>query len=188
MNKPKPPRRRPAFTPVAVRPRHDGWLPDKQCEFIDMLAETACIDAACAHVGMSRQSAYALRSRADASSFRRAWDAALEYGLRTVGGALVSRAVNGVEVPHYYRGELVGTHRKYDNRLAMWLLSRRMPERYGAWIDRQAFDEHPDADSLDLDACSHDLRLEAYKRFDEEAARARRKTLPSGDAASPLST
>jgi hypothetical protein len=34
----------------------------------------------------------------------------------------MDRALNGEEVPHYYHGELVGTSRRYDNRLAAWLL------------------------------------------------------------------
>lgn len=49
------------FTPVPVRPRHDGWTPGKQVAFIHALAETACVDEACRRVGMSQQSAYALR-------------------------------------------------------------------------------------------------------------------------------
>ena len=36
--------------------------------------------------------------------------------------AVMDRALNGVEAPRYYRGEMVGMHREYDNRLAMWLL------------------------------------------------------------------
>lgn len=32
----------PLFNPVPVRPRHDGWTPKKQRDFIEALAATAC--------------------------------------------------------------------------------------------------------------------------------------------------
>lgn len=36
--------------------------------------------------------------------------------------AALDRAINGVEVPHYWQGELVGTSRRYDERLTALLL------------------------------------------------------------------
>ena len=60
------------FTPVPRRrKRHDGWTPERQTEFIQALAECACIDEACARVGVSRSAAYAFRARADARNRRR---------------------------------------------------------------------------------------------------------------------
>ena len=46
----------PAFTPVAVRVRHDGWTPARQVAFVQALAATANIEEACAAVGMSPRS------------------------------------------------------------------------------------------------------------------------------------
>ncbi|MEL7319592.1 MAG: hypothetical protein AAFN04_13250, partial [Pseudomonadota bacterium] len=37
--------------------------------------------------------------------------------------AALDRAINGVEVPHYWQGELVGTSRRYDERLTALLLN-----------------------------------------------------------------
>lgn len=37
----------------------------------------------------------------------------------------MDRALNGVEVPHYHKGELVGTHRRFDERLTLGLLALR---------------------------------------------------------------
>lgn len=173
MTKPEPSPERIAFTPVSLRGRHDGWLPDKQHAFIDALAETACVDEACAHVGMSRNSAYALRRRHDAQAFRLAWDAALDYAMRRLADAVIGRAVGGVEVPHYYRGELVGTHRRYDERLAMWLLRHRQPERFGKWMDRTDFERHPDGAALELAHRTLDVVLQAHKHLDEDEAPAR---------------
>ena len=68
------------FTPVPLKARHDGWTAERQRRFIDMLAATRSLTKACAAVGMSRTSAYALRDRSDALHFRLAWRAALEAG------------------------------------------------------------------------------------------------------------
>ena len=51
------------FTPVPVRPRHDGWTVERQVAFIEKLADTGSITAACKHVGMSRESVRKLRRR-----------------------------------------------------------------------------------------------------------------------------
>src|SRR4029453_1560965 len=75
-NRPKP------FTPAHLRSRHDGWTPEKQTGFIEALAECGCVTEACERVGMSPRSAYALRARIDAQSFRIAWDTALDYAVR----------------------------------------------------------------------------------------------------------
>ncbi|CAA9490599.1 MAG: hypothetical protein AVDCRST_MAG09-2 [uncultured Sphingomonas sp.] len=65
----------PTFTPITrARERHDGWTSDRQFAFIEALAECACVDEACARVGVSRSAAYAFRARSEARSFRSAWD------------------------------------------------------------------------------------------------------------------
>jgi len=66
-NQPRPER---DFIPVPTRHRHDGWTPDKQSRFIDALAESGCVEEACAAIGMSKQSAYQLRTRPQAQGFR----------------------------------------------------------------------------------------------------------------------
>lgn len=48
---------------------------------------------------------------------------ALELGLHSLAQAVVDRALNGEEIAHYYHGELVATTRRYDNRLAAWVLA-----------------------------------------------------------------
>src|SRR5688572_25963890 len=73
-----PPRPRlPAFHPVPVRTRADGWTPVRQAEFIGMLAETGSVSAAAEFVGMTRETAYRLRRKPGAEEFARAWDVAL---------------------------------------------------------------------------------------------------------------
>ena len=77
--KPKRDRRRciPAFHPVPVTPRADGWTPRRQADFIGYLAQTGSVQAAARAVSMGRESAYRLRKRAGAAGFAAAWDAAL---------------------------------------------------------------------------------------------------------------
>ncbi len=138
----------PEFEPVPLCPRLDGWTPERQTEFIQALAESACVADACRAVGMSERSAYALRARIEAIGFRNAWEAALDYGVRRLSDAVVSRAINGVAVPVFFRGEQVGERRQYDERLAMFLLRYRDPLRYGKWNDRREFRGHSESHAL----------------------------------------
>lgn len=125
----------PAFSPVPARPRHDGWSPARQVAFLETLAECGCVADAAAQVGMSPQSAYALRRRADATDFRRAWEAALDHGIRRLSDAAFSRALHGVAQPVFYKGEQIGERRHYDERLTMFLLRHHDPHRYGRWTE-----------------------------------------------------
>ena len=65
------------FKPVQLKARHDGWTSARQIRFIEELSASRCIARACKAVGMSRESAYKLRDRPEATSFRLAWKAAL---------------------------------------------------------------------------------------------------------------
>jgi hypothetical protein len=132
------------FTPVVVRARHDGWTPERQHAFIVALGESGCVEEACAAVRISARSAYKLRARPDASTFRQAWDVALDYAIRRLGDAALSRALHGVARPVFFKGEQIGERRHYDERLTMFLLRYRDPVRYGAWNDGMEARRHPD--------------------------------------------
>ncbi len=107
------------FDPVpSARVRHDGWTPDRQRLFIDALRQIGMVSSAAKAAGMSRKSAYALLQRAGpASSFAHAWKEAQASGAMNAEYTLIGRAINGVEVPYFYRGVQCGTRRVYDNRL-----------------------------------------------------------------------
>lgn len=102
---------------------HNQWTREKMVTFLRELAATQSVSAAARAVGMSRTAAYNLRNRLQGQPFALGWEVALECGLHALGHAVLDRALNGEEVPHYYHGELVGTTRRYDNRLARWLLA-----------------------------------------------------------------
>jgi len=124
------------FAPVPVRPRADGWTVEKQYAFIEALAETGIVEEACRRVGMSRTAADNLRRRADGLHFRRAWEAAIDYSLYRIEEDAFTRSRRGVARPIFHKGEQVGEWRHYDERLTMFLLRTRRPQRYGKWIDR----------------------------------------------------
>ena len=67
----------PAFLPVPLRTRKDGWTPARQARFIAQLVRTACVRKAAQAIGLSRESAYRLRRHPAAGSFRAAWDTAI---------------------------------------------------------------------------------------------------------------
>ena len=126
----------PDFDPVSLRFRRDGWTPDRQIAFIRALAECGCVREACRRVGMSAEGAYELARRPDAQSFRIAWDVAMDQAVRRIGDGAFSRAINCIEIPHFYKGELVGTHRRYDERLTMFILRTRDPLRFGKHLEQ----------------------------------------------------
>lgn len=155
-----------AFTPepMPVR-RHDGWTVEKQIAFVEALAETGVVEQACRRVGMSATSAYALRRRPCGAPFREAWEAALDYALHRLEEEVVDRARRGVARPIYYKGEQVGEWRHFDERLTMFLLRSRRPQRYGKWIEKMlapepAATDHPDP-ALRLDGTLDSLEFRA---------------------------
>jgi hypothetical protein len=165
MSTPTPPAP-PAFTPATRRRRrHDGWTPARQLGFIDALAASGCVAEACAAVGMSRTAAYALRVHPEARQFRVAWDAALDLAVRRLADECFSRALNGTPVPHFYQGEQVGEHRRYDNRLAMFLLRYRDPLRYARTLDQMVFSGHPEVAGLRFARARHAV-FDAADGFD----------------------
>ena len=109
----------PAFVPVPLRARRDGWTPRRQAEFLGLLAETRCVKAAAARIGMSRESAYRLRRKPGAESFRAAWDAILGASgtplPKVTLDGLFQRIRTGLYRPVMRGGKHVGTLQKPDN-------------------------------------------------------------------------
>ena len=122
----------PYFHPVPMRSRRDGWTPDRQAAFIGYLAETGSVCEAAQRVGMTRQTAYRLRSHAWGHGFAAAWDAALgkltrieKPPLRKVTNEqLFHRLETGLYRPVLYRGRFNTIARKPDNSALFALVSR----------------------------------------------------------------
>jgi hypothetical protein len=127
-------------TPTAAF-RHDGWTPERKALFLETLAATGNVRAACKRVGLSREAAYRLRRRE--ALFMRGWDAALLRARDATADILGDRAIDGIEEDVWFRGELVGTRRRYDNRLLLAHMARldKLVEQQASFGEAQRFDE-----------------------------------------------
>ena len=132
----------PDFAPVPRKYRHDGWTPERQRAFIEALADTGSVKHAARRINMSPEGAYYLRRQPGADGFRKAWSAALDFGVQSLVDIAIERAKEGVPVPVFYKGEQVGERRRYNDRLLMFILKHHMPSKYGA--DLHGGTKHPD--------------------------------------------
>jgi hypothetical protein len=121
----------PDFAPVPrQRERFDGWTPQRQRGFIEALAETGSVKRAAHAVNMTPEGAYLLRRHPQGHEFRSAWEAALALGVQRLEDLAMDRALNGVEVPVYSYGKLIGSRMVYNDRLLMFLLRNRASQRF----------------------------------------------------------
>jgi hypothetical protein len=135
------------FTPVPLRPRRDGWTPERQRRFVALLAEGAGPSEAAEAVGKSKQTAFTLRRRPGAESFAAAWDAAVRYAAerrrREHEPSRLQQSLDGVLIPRFYRGRLVSVERRYPSGGLMRALAQlnrwRTCKRAGA--ENIAFEE-----------------------------------------------
>jgi hypothetical protein len=122
----------PAFTPVPLRFRQDGWTPARQADFLGCLAETGSVSAAARHVGKTRESAYRLRDKGGAQSFAAAWDSVLAEPRRarkSTGELLRHRMAYGKLRPVMRGGRHVATVHSPDNDALLQLYRREMRRR-----------------------------------------------------------
>lgn len=121
----------PAFAPVPVRRRKDGWTAERQALFIETLAEAGCVAEASAAAQMTPRSAYRLAARPDAAAFAEAWDMALSVASRRLAAIARSYAVDGIPEQIWRDGVLVAERRRPSERLLIYLLERLDPLRVG---------------------------------------------------------
>lgn len=127
-----------AFTPVPVKPRHDGWTPERQTGFIHRLALCGCVAAAAREVGMTKKSAYRLRDRAGAESFAAAWERALDLSDEWIDHTAIMRIHLGERVPIFYRGRQVGERVRHNDRLLAAALEARNRREHRKEVRREA--------------------------------------------------
>jgi len=179
--------------------RRDGWSPERKARFLARLAACGNVRAACSAAGMSRDAAYTLRRR-DAL-FARGWAAALVLARESSAEVIADKATEGIEEEVWYRGELVGTRRRFDARLLLAHMARldRMIEESDteAADDAARFDEilaciagadvpepfEIDGEPLPLDretaiaAAAEMAREEVGERWNERRQQKRRRQL-----------
>ena len=102
------------FLPYCHRaPRGNSITPDVQRAFIYQLAMTGIVTQAATKVGKSLEALYKLRERPGAEDFRRAWDAALEWGRLRLEDCAMERAIHE------------GAHNPRANAMICWVLQHR---------------------------------------------------------------
>ena len=125
---PRKPRhiRVPAFLPVPLRARADGWTPLRQAQFLVALARTRSVRKAASAAGMTRETAYRLRGKPGAESFAAAWDTVLGFAAKrkVTPEERMRRAFDELVRPLVRGGQCVGLARKADNSALLALLAQ----------------------------------------------------------------
>ncbi|MDP3907023.1 hypothetical protein [Novosphingobium sp.] len=119
------------FAPYLHRmPRRNSITPDRQREFIAVLAATGIVTQAARRIGASLEALYRLRHQPGAEGFAAAWEAAIDRGIARLEDCALERALTGEERPVVRGGEVVATWRRYDTALLLFLLRQRRAQRW----------------------------------------------------------
>ena len=98
------------------------FTPALKLRFLDALAQHGNVRVAAARVGVSRSGVYLVRRRDGA--FAAGWIAALGQARFHAEAVLAERALDGVEEPVFYHGEVIAVRRRFDTRLLLAHLAR----------------------------------------------------------------
>lgn len=131
-----------------------------RAEFLQALAETCCVKAACEAVGIGRSTAYNAKQSDD--DFAGEWGEAVEAGIETLELEARRRAKDGVDKPVYQGGVLVGEIRQYSDVLLMFLLKAHKPEKYRDNVHLSGGLDHRHAIET-----SEEKQQEAIRAFDD---------------------
>lgn len=124
-----------SFAPVPhSRPRSNSITAPLHRAFIAELAATGIITQAARHIGKSLEALYKLRHRPGAEEFAAAWEAAVDMGVARLEKCALARAIEGKERPLVARGEIIGTWRRHNEALTMFMLGQRRSSRYSAGL------------------------------------------------------
>lgn len=101
----------------------------QKIDFLDELSQHGVIKYACQKAGISRLTFY-YNYQSD-EEFRRLVDDAFVLGAINIEDEAKIRAVEGVAEEVYFKGEMVGTIRKFSDFLLTFLLKGNFPYKYG---------------------------------------------------------
>lgn len=134
---------------MPLRARADGWTEVRQGGFLAALYVTGSVAAAARSVGMSRESAFRLRTKSGADSFAQAWDRVLappgsghfavarEDFRKVTLFELNRRLETDLVQPVIYRGRMCAIRRKPDDS-ALFRLLRRTGGGGDPWAEEDA--------------------------------------------------
>ena len=97
-------------------------------EFLKSLARTGNVSLSARNAKIKRSQLYALK--ASNPDFAEAWSNALEEATDLLQGEAIRRAIEGFEEVKYFKGEPVGTVRRYSDQLLMFLQKAYKPSIY----------------------------------------------------------
>ncbi len=100
------------------------WKP----RFLERLAKTLSVTAACKGAHIGRTAVY--QARKDDAAFAAEWDAAIDQAIESAEAEMYRRAVEGTRKPVYQSGGLVGHVQEYSDTLLIFMLKAHRPERY----------------------------------------------------------
>lgn len=103
--------------------------PEKREAFLSALADCGNVADAARQAGIARNALYLWKR--DDSAFAAEWEAALIAGGENLEEEAIRRARDGWDEPVWYKGEQVGTMRRYSDTLLIFLLKGLMPQKYG---------------------------------------------------------
>lgn len=105
----------------------------KRAAFLAAYRETGTVKAAAKAAGIDRRTHYRwLEDPAYAESFE---DARQEAG-EALEDEARRRAIQGVEEPVFYQGEVVGFRRRYSDTMLIFLMKGNLPEKYGERVQQ----------------------------------------------------
>jgi len=104
------------------------WTVRARNKFLTLLRETGNVSFAARAIGRARSRAYALR--AEDSGFAAAWSDAVDEAIDRLEREAWRRAVEGLEEPVFYQGQVCGVVRRYSDRMLEMLLKAHRPEKY----------------------------------------------------------
>ena len=120
------------FAPyLHTAPRRNSITPDRQRAFIAALAASGIVTQAAREIGASLEALYKLRNQPGAAGFAAAWELAIDRGIARLEDCALERALLGEERPVVRGGEVIGSWRRFDTPLLLFLLRQRRAERYG---------------------------------------------------------
>lgn len=100
----------------------------KKNEFLNNIVIYGTIEKAAEMTGIARQTHYDWRKNNDEYCMR--FDEAMGMRCDNLEDAAYKRAVEGIEVNDYYKGEIIGSHREYSDTLLAILLKANLPHKY----------------------------------------------------------
>ena len=121
---------RPKGSKAMVRPRQSKMTPQKKRKIIETIKKNGGNqNAACAKVGVNFATHYYHRKHDEV--YAEKVEQAIQEACQEVEEAITHRAIDGVDEPIYFQGQLVGYKKAYSDNLLMERARALLPERYG---------------------------------------------------------